>query len=165
MKQSHPTICCDVHHIPESQKCWSEKPNSADMEQVRELLDLIKGVETSGELVVASFIVHRVQPCKERAHPGFDFKGDDDGTRERTKRLSKKNVLEWATELFAPNISFVWPKQTRAFNCTYSPPEVIISIFIPDTFNPKALTSSELICLCKDPFVGKSGVLLWCAEG
>ena len=76
------------------------------MEQVRELLDLIKGVEISSELVAASFIVRRIQPCKERAHPGIDYRGDDDGTRERTERLMKKNVLEWATELFAPNILF-----------------------------------------------------------
>ena len=94
-------------------------------------LDLIRGVEIRGELVAASFIVCRFQPYKERAHPGFDYRGDDDGTRERMERLTKKNVLERATELFTPNISFIWPKQTRAFNCTYSPPEVIISIFIP----------------------------------
>ena len=56
MKQSHPSIRYDVHHIPENQKSWSEKPNT-DMEQVRELLDLLEGVEISGELVVASFIV------------------------------------------------------------------------------------------------------------
>jgi len=60
MKQSHPAICYDVHHIPENQRSWSEKPNSANMEQVRELLDLIKGVEIRGELVATSFIVHRV---------------------------------------------------------------------------------------------------------
>jgi len=60
MKQSHLAIHCDVDHISESQKSWSEKPSSADMEQVRELLDLIKGVEINGELVVASFIVRRV---------------------------------------------------------------------------------------------------------
>ena len=77
------------------------------MEQVRELLDLIKGVEIRVELVATSFIVHRVQPCKERAHPGFDFKGDDDGTRERMERLTRKNVLERAVELFTPNISFI----------------------------------------------------------
>jgi hypothetical protein len=58
------------------------------MEQVMELLDLIRG-----ELVATSFIVRRVQPCKERAHPGFDYRGDDDGTRERTEQLTKKNVL------------------------------------------------------------------------
>ena len=45
-----------------------------------ELLDLIKGVELRGELVAASFIVWRVQPCKERAHLAFDYKGDNDGT-------------------------------------------------------------------------------------
>ena len=55
------------------------------MEKVRELLDLIKGMEMNGGLVAASFIVRCVQPCKERAHPGFDFKGDDDRTRERTE--------------------------------------------------------------------------------
>ena len=32
MKQSHPTIRCDVDHILESQKSWSKKPSSADME-------------------------------------------------------------------------------------------------------------------------------------
>ena len=60
MKQSHPAIRCDIHHIPESQKSWSEKPNNADMEQVRELLDLIKGMEINGGLVAASFIVCHV---------------------------------------------------------------------------------------------------------
>ena len=107
VKQSHPIIRCDVHHIPESHSSWSERPNSANMEQVMELLDLIKGMDIRGKLVATSFIVRRVQPCKERAHPGFDFRGDDDGTRERMEQLSKKNVLERAVELFAPNISFV----------------------------------------------------------
>jgi len=80
IKQSHPVIRCDVHHIPESQSSWSERPNSTDMDQVKELLDLIKGMEIRGELVAASFIVGCVLPYKERAHPGFDYKGDDDRT-------------------------------------------------------------------------------------
>ena len=79
--------------------------------------------------------------------------------------LSRDVVQERAIELFAPNNSFAWPKQMRAFNCTNPPPEVIISIFIPDTFNPKALPSNDLIHLCKDPFAGKSGVLLQRAKG
>ena len=60
MKQSHPTIRCDDDHILESQKSWSERPSSPDMEQVRELLGLIMGMKTNGGLVAASFIVHRV---------------------------------------------------------------------------------------------------------
>ena len=80
MKQSHPAIRCGVNHILENQRSWSEKPSSADMDQVRELLSLIKGIKMNGVLVAASFIVRCVQPCKERAHAGFDFNGDTDGT-------------------------------------------------------------------------------------
>ena len=82
----------------------------------------------NGGLVVASFIVRRIQPCKERVHAGFDFNGDTDGTRERSERLSKDNVLERAAWLFAPNASFSVSGQTRAFNCTNLPPQVKVSI-------------------------------------
>ena len=60
MKQSHPTIWCDIDDIPENQRSWSEKSSSTDMEQVRELLDLIKGMKINGGLVAASFIVRHV---------------------------------------------------------------------------------------------------------
>ena len=104
-----------------------EKPSSADMDQVRELLGLIKGVKMNGVLVAASFIVRRVQPCKERAHAGFDFKGDTDITRERMERLTKEAMLHRATELFAPNTPFSVSGQTRAFNGTNPPPQVKVS--------------------------------------
>ena len=63
------------------------------MDQVRELLGLIKGIKMNNVLVATSFIVRRVQPYKERAHPGFDFKGDTDDTWERMERLTKEVVL------------------------------------------------------------------------
>ena len=96
------------------------------MEQVKELLDLIQRVELRGELVAASFIVRRVQSCKERAYPTFDYKGNDDETRERPERLSRKEVICHAIELFTSSTSFSWPKETKAFNCTNPPPQVII---------------------------------------
>ena len=86
MKQSHPAIRCDVDQVLENQRSWSEKPSIADIEQVEELLGLIKGVKMNGALVAASFIVGHVQPCKERAHTGFDFKRDTDSTQERMER-------------------------------------------------------------------------------
>ena len=102
-------------------------PSSADMEQVRELLNLIKGVETNDGWVAASFIVHRVQPCKERAHPAFEFKGETDGTRERPEMLSRDVVEERAVELFAPFASFSMSGYTKPFNCKNLPPRVNIS--------------------------------------
>ena len=62
---------------------------SADMDQVKELLGLIKGIKMNGVVVAVSFIVRRIQPCKDRAHMGFDFKGDTDSTWERMERLSR----------------------------------------------------------------------------
>ena len=86
-----------------------EKPISANMEQVKELLELIRGMKMSGVVVAVNFILRRIQPYKERAHLGFDFKGDTDGTRERMERLTKEAVLHRAAELFAPNMSYTVP--------------------------------------------------------
>ena len=122
MKQSHPTVRCNADHIPKSQRSWSETPSSADMEQVRELLGLIKGVKTNGGLLAASFIVRRIQPYKERAHPAFEFKGETDGTRERSEMLSRDVVQERAVELFAPLASFNLLGQTKPFHCKNLPP-------------------------------------------
>ena len=98
------------------------------MEQVRDLLGLIKGVKTNDGLVAASFIVRRVQPYKERAHAAFDFKGETDGTRERAEMLLRDVVQERAAELFAPFASFNLPGQTRPFHYKNLPPQVNISI-------------------------------------
>ena len=60
MKQSHPAIQCNVDQILENQRSWLEKPTSADMEQVKELLELIRGMEMNGLVAAVSFIVRRV---------------------------------------------------------------------------------------------------------
>ena len=123
---------------------------------MKELLELIRGMEMSGVVVVVNFIMRRVQPCKERAHPTFDFKGDTDGTRERTERLTKEAVLHRAAELFAPNVSYTMLGQPRPFNCTNSPPQVKISTVVPDAFYPMLELSSGLICLWKDPLAERA---------
>ena len=134
------------------------------MDQVKELLGLIKGMKMNGAPVAASFIVRRIQPCKERAHLSFDFKGDTDGTQLWSERLTKEAVLRWAAELFAPNMSFSVLGQPRAFNCMNPPPQVKISTVGPSVFLSCVMPSSKLIHLWEDPFVGKDGVLLGHAE-
>ena len=104
------------------------------MDQVKELLGLIKGMKMNRVAMAVSFIVGCIQPCKGRAHPGFDFKGDTDGTWERMERLTKEAVLRRASELFAPNALFSMPGQSRAFNCMNPPPQVKISTVVPGDF-------------------------------
>ena len=126
---------------------------------MKELLELIRGMKMNRVVVLVSFIVRRVHPCKERAHAGFDFKGDTDGTRERAENLAKEAVLHQATELFAPNVSYTMLGQPKPFNCTNPPPQVKILTVVPGAFYPMLALSSELIHLWKDPFAGMSGVL------
>ena len=128
MKQSHPAIRCNADHILESQRSWSEMLSNDDMEQVKELVGLIKGVRTNDGLVAASFIVRRVQPCKERAHPSFEFKGETDGTRERSEMLLRNVCKERTAELFAPFASFNLSGYTKPFNCKNLPPQVNTSV-------------------------------------
>ena len=73
-------------------------------------------------MVAASFIVHHVQPCKERAHPAFEFKGETNGTRERSEMPSRNVCEEWAAELFAPFFSFNMSGYKKPFNCKNLPP-------------------------------------------
>ena len=135
------------------------------MEQVKELLELIRGMKMNGVVVAVSFIVRCVQPYKERAHPGFDFKGDTDSTRERTESQAKEVVLHQTAELFAPNMSYTVLGQSKPFNCTNPPPQVKISTVVPGAFYPVPALNSGLIHLWKDPLVGTGGVLLGRAEG
>ena len=39
----------------------------------------MRGMKMNVVVVAVNFIMRRVQPCKERAHVGFDFKGDTNG--------------------------------------------------------------------------------------
>ena len=91
---------------------------------MKELLELIRGMKMSGVVVVVNFIMCRVQPYKERAHPGFDFKGDINDARERMERLTKEVVIHRAAELFAPNVSYTMLGQLKSFNCMNPPPQV-----------------------------------------
>ena len=109
-------------------------PRSADMEQVKELLSIIQGVKTNGGLVALSFIARYVQPCKERAHPSFEFKGETDGTRERPEMLSRDVVEERAVELFALFASFKMSGYSKPFNYRNLPPQVNISGLHLDCF-------------------------------
>ena len=126
MKQSHPAVRCNTDHILESQRSWSELPSNDNMEQVKELLGLIKGMRTNGGLVATSFIVRCVQPYKDRAHLGYEFKGKTDSTRERLEILSRNVVEERTAELFAPLASFGLSGYTKPFNCKNLPPQVNI---------------------------------------
>ena len=70
------------------------------MEQVRELLRLIDCKRMDGVIVAMDFTFRRVQPCKERAHPGYEFWGNTDETREVPKEIDRDEVKRRILMLF-----------------------------------------------------------------
>ena len=60
MKQSDPAVRCNVDQIPENQRGWSEKPTSVDMDQVKELLELMRGMKMNEVVVAMNFIMCRI---------------------------------------------------------------------------------------------------------
>jgi len=74
-------------------KNWSAKPGSNDLVQVSELIALMKKIKINGVAVAVNFNFRHIHPCKERAYPGYDFKGQTDFTHERHKVLMTDEVL------------------------------------------------------------------------
>ena len=67
---------------------WSERPRLNGMEQVRELLWLIDRRRFDRVVVAMNFTFCRIQTCKERAHPAFEYRGDTDGTHEVPEEIA-----------------------------------------------------------------------------
>ena len=68
-----PYVQCDIDQVPVANTKWSERLGLDGMEQVRELLRLINHKRFDGVDVAMNFTFRRIQPCKERAHPVFEF--------------------------------------------------------------------------------------------
>jgi hypothetical protein len=76
---------------------WNLEPSSGDMDQVRELLDIIeaqkmKGV--TGASVMFSFFKRRVQPIQQRHRLGFKYTGTADLSRMCAEELSNEAALQ-----------------------------------------------------------------------
>lgn len=106
---------CTVDKILKSTDTWADKPSRNDMLQETELLKLIDTVHCTGAIVASFFVSRRLQPCKERARPMYDFLGPKDPSREShapEARMSRDAVTRWMTtgpvqyQQAAPIVSF-----------------------------------------------------------
>ena len=59
-----------------SNKKWLVRPNLNGMEQVKEMLTFLDRKRVDGVCVVTNFMFQRIQPYKERVHPGYEFRGE-----------------------------------------------------------------------------------------
>jgi hypothetical protein len=94
------------------------------MVQVEELLGMFDRNHFDGPTVALKFICRRVQPCKERVHPLYEYSGSDDPTREFTRNLMHDEVNWWLVQLFDLSGYRLLPNAMKAYKLTAPPPQV-----------------------------------------
>lgn len=99
------------------------------MEQVRELLlRLINPRRRDGVVVATNFTFCRIQPYKERAHPGYEFQGDTDGSREVPVEIDRNEVM-WCIAMLLNLMGRASVNdQQRAYSITNLPPMVRVCL-------------------------------------
>lgn len=124
MRQEEPYTPCDVFQVPQSHPHWSARPTCEEMNQVNELFGLFDRKHLNGVVVACKFTFRRIQPCKERAHPAYDYRGENDDTWEKAKKLMEQAVLDRIADLFSGDTPHILPDQMKAFNVLRQPPQV-----------------------------------------
>ena len=128
-------MACDIDQIPVSNAKWSERPGVNGMEQVMELLALIDQRRVDGVIVATNFTFQRCQPSNERAHPGYEFRGDTDGTRKVPEPIDRDKVMRQIGLLFNLMGHLRINDQQRAFSVRNLPPRVkVLFLILFDSF-------------------------------
>ena len=65
-----------------------------------ELLALIDRRRLDGVIVATNFTFRRVHPSKERAQPGYEFRGEIDGAHEVPEEISRDEVKRRISMMF-----------------------------------------------------------------
>jgi hypothetical protein len=75
---------------------WTQEPAEAEMDQVKELLELIfahKEAGVTGASVMLSFFKRRIQPIQQRHTFGFEYMGTEDPSRMCAEELEDDTAL------------------------------------------------------------------------
>ena len=109
------------------------------------LLALIDQRRLDGVIVATNFTFRRVQPRKERAHPGYEFRGETDGTREVPEEISRDEVKRCISMMFNLAGHLRIDDQQRPFHVGSLPPQVRV-LFL-DSFVPLSIETYSFVFL------------------
>jgi hypothetical protein len=122
-QEQEPFVAYDIAQIPKQQENWSA---SAKMVRVEELLGMFNRSQLDRPTIALNFICRRVQPCKERVHPLYEYSGSGDPTREYARNLSSEEVNWWLAQLFDLTGYRHVASMMKAYKLTTPPPQVCL---------------------------------------
>jgi hypothetical protein len=82
---------------------WSEEPTSLELPQVATLVNKVNILKEKGLIgvcVAAHWLARRVQPLKKQMHPGWEYIGLQDPTRESYEKIALELLMKHLGELF-----------------------------------------------------------------
>jgi hypothetical protein len=92
-----------VGRLPEFQGSWSEETTPLELSHVATLtnkINLLKEHGLTRGCVAAHWLASRVLPLKKQVHPGWEYSGVQDLTRETNDKFTPKHLLKLLEEMF-----------------------------------------------------------------
>jgi hypothetical protein len=98
-----PSLPPFVCQLPEFKGTWSEEPTPLKLPQVATLtnkVNLLTEKGLTGVCVATHWLAHRVQPLKKQIHPGWEYCGPQDPTRETKENITPKLLAKHLGGIF-----------------------------------------------------------------
>jgi hypothetical protein len=105
-----PNLPSFIGHLPEFQGSWSEEPTLLELPHVAALtnkINLLKEHHLTGVCMAAHWLACRAIPLKKPVHPGWEYSGVKDPTRETNKKITPEHLVKLLEEMFQDTSS--WP--------------------------------------------------------
>jgi hypothetical protein len=109
-KNHEPSLLPFVGRLPEYSGTWSEEPMPAELPIVAALANRVNDLRScslTGIYVAVHWLARRVMSLKKQVHPGSEYNGVQDPTRETIVNPRPNKVLELLQEMFQNTSS--WP--------------------------------------------------------
>jgi hypothetical protein len=99
-----------VGQLPKFQGSWSEEPTALELPHVTALtnkINLLKEHVLTGVCVATHWLARRVVPLKKQVHPGWEYSGFQDPTRETSDNITLEHLVKLLEEIIQDTSS--WP--------------------------------------------------------
>jgi hypothetical protein len=76
----------------------------------------LKGLGLTRVSMAANWLAHRVTPLKKQVHPGWEYSGVQDPTRESKNNIEANKLVELLQEMFQNINSWLTPEHVRTYH-------------------------------------------------
>jgi hypothetical protein len=98
-----PSLPPFLGHLPEFQGAWHEEPTTLKLPHITTLTNKINALKErslTGVCVAAHWLARNVIPLNKQVHPGWEYSGLQDPSRETTEKIHPDLLMKLLEEMF-----------------------------------------------------------------